>query len=330
MCRRALTLMVSAFVLLGVALASSAPCAAEPAPKVVVTIKPIHSLAASLLAGVAEPVLLVEGQASSHTFALKPSAARAAHEADVLVRVSAAVEPFTQRLAANLPDSVELVTLATLPGLVLHRIRTGDTFEGHDHAHDHGASDHDDHPSETDGAMGRIDGHIWLDPANARRIATHLAEVFARRAPVHAERIRANAARLVARIDGLERDLTAELAPVRGRPFIVFHDAYQYLEHRFGLSASGAITLSPEVQPSARRLTALRRRLAAQGPVCVFAEPQFQGGVVASVVEGTAARQAVLDPEGALLEPGPDLYDTLMRRLATGMRDCLAALPAKR
>jgi zinc transport system substrate-binding protein len=286
--------------------------------KVVATIKPIHAIVARVMEGVGTPALLVQGQASPHTYSLKPSDARALNDADVVFRVSEQIEPFTGKIARSLPKSVEFVTLAEAPGLTLHERRRSGTFE----AHDHGAKGHHHDHDDEDGAGGR-DAHIWLDPDNARKLAAHVADVLARRAPEHKEKLAANAARLDADIAALAGEIATELAPVAGRPFVVFHDAYQYFERRFGLMAIGSITVSPDVQPSGKRLNAVRRKIEKLGAVCVFAEPQFQPKLVAAVTEGTNARAGTLDPEGVLLEPGPEAYAQLLRNLARNLKSCL-------
>jgi zinc transport system substrate-binding protein len=122
----------------------------------------------------------------------------------------------------------------------------------------------------------------------------------------------------------LEAEIVRDLAPLKGKPFVVFHDAFQYFEHRFGLEAVGSITVSPETQPSAKRLTEIRRKLAALSASCVFSEPQFQAKLVAAVTEGTSARAGTLDPEGALIQPGPGAYAALLQNLAVGLKSCLA------
>jgi zinc transport system substrate-binding protein len=307
---------------LAAALAGGVARAGEPqgALKVVVTIKPIHSLVVRLLDGVAVPQLLVKGSASPHAFALKPSDVRALNDANVFIRVSDALEPFTRSIVNALPKSVDVVTLAEAPGVKLLEQRSGGTFEAHG---EHG--EHGEHESGDDlTAHGVPDGHIWLDPDNAKVIVAHLADVLSRHAPQYSTRIKENAARLAADLDALTATTAAETAPLKGKPFIVFHDAYQYFERRFGLEAAGAITVSPEQQPSAKRLSELRRKIAALGAVCVFAEPLFQPGLVAAVTEGSRAHAGTLDPEGMGLEPGGDLYFKLMRNLAAGFRSCLA------
>jgi zinc transport system substrate-binding protein len=281
--------------------------------KVVATIKPIHSLLAQLMEGVGTPTLLVEGAASPHTFALKPSAVRAINDADVFVRVSEGLEPFTGKVVRALPRSVRLVTLAEAPGVKLLERRTSGAFEAHTHAHALGDG-HDD---------GREDGHIWLDPENAKAIVAYLAKVLAEAKPEAAATLQANALGINARIAKLAAGLETAMRPLRDKPFVVFHDAYQYFESRFGLDAVGAITVSPDVQPSAKRLTELRRKIKQLDAVCVFAEPAFQPNLVAAVTEGTRARSGTLDPQGSMLAAGPELYFELMRNMGDGFKACL-------
>jgi zinc transport system substrate-binding protein len=332
-------------------LASPSPAAAEL--KVSVTIKPVHALVAQVMEGVGTPSLLVQGAASPHTYALKPSDARALNHADVFFRVSENVEPFTRKIVSALPKSVRTVTLADAPGIESLNVRTGETFEAHDHAHeghadgkdhdhdddhedhdhkaekhhdDHAAEKHDDEDGHDHGAHdGKArDGHVWLDPENARKMIAEIARVLSEASPSDAETFKVNAARADAAIVALQAEIARDLEPVKGKPYVVFHDAYQYFERRFGLSAVGSITVSPDAQPSAKRLTEIRKKLTTLSASCVFSEPQFQPKLVAAVTEGTSARAGTLDPEGARVEPGPAAYDTLLRNLAAGLRSCLS------
>ncbi len=317
---------LGAFLILGVS-----PAAAEPAtPKVVVTIKPIHSLVSRIMEGVGVPQLVVEGAASPHTFTLKPSTARAINDADIFVRVSDRVEPFTRKIVESLPSNVAVMTLVDADGVKLLDQRHGGTFEKHEdeHAeaanvadthegHDHG--DNHGHDHDEDGK----DGHIWLDPQNAKAIANAVAKKLEARYPEHAEKIKANTAQLITDLDALNHQLTDELKDSVGKPFIVFHDSTQYFENHFGQKAAGSITISPDVPPSAKRLTEVRRKLASLGAVCVFSEPNFQPNLIAAVTEGTRARTGKIDPEGQLLSPGPGLYFDLMRNIAHSLSDCL-------
>jgi zinc transport system substrate-binding protein len=307
--------------LLAVSLACPlSPAHAEPL-RVVVTSKPAHSLVAAIMDGVASPGLLVEGTASPHTYAMRPSDAAKVSRATLLVRISPSLEPFTDKLVRALPRSVTVLTLADVAGLTKLRRRTGGAFE-HEAAADH---DHDRSSRHThDNEPGDTDPHIWLDPANAKTMARAISAALSSAAPADAARFRANADRLTLRIDRMSDEIAREIAPVSQRPFLVLHDAYQYFEHRFALRPIGSILVDPDEQPSARRLTTLRRKVQNLEAVCVFAEPNHQPRVVAGVIEGTRVRTAVLDPEGLLLPRGPDLYIELMRKLSASMLACLS------
>ncbi|KAA0593039.1 zinc transport system substrate-binding protein [Azospirillum lipoferum] len=303
------------------------------APKVVVSIKPIHSLVASVMHGVGEPTLLVRGGASPHSYTMKPSDAKALSAADLVVWVGPEMEGFLEKpLQANAPKATKL-TLMDLKGLTLLQTREGGAWEPHDHGHeghghdshkDHDHKDQDDHKDSDDG-HDELNTHIWLDPANARAIVTATADALAAKDPADAEAYRTNADRTLQAIDALDAELKATLAPLKDRPFVVFHDAYQYFEARYDLSAVGSITVSPDRRPSAKRLSAIRAKIAGLNAACVFAEPQFEPTLVRTVVEGTKARTGVLDPEGADLPQGEALYPTLMRNLAASLRGCLGA-----
>jgi zinc transport system substrate-binding protein len=309
---------------LAVVAAGHADDAVAKAPDVVVTIKPVHSIVASVMDGVGTPRLLIDGAASPHTFTLKPSDAKALNAAAVVFRVSEGLEPFTGRLARSLPKSVRLVTLEDTAGLTLWNLRSGGTFEGHSHGakdahgHSHG------HSHGEDKGKSERDGHIWLDPDNATRLSVHIAEILAGIDPPNGDRYRGNAATFAARINDLMPELDRTLRPLAGQPYLVFHDAYQYLERRFGLAPVGSVTVSPDVPPSAKRLSALRKKIAGLRATCVFAEPQFEPRIIETIVEGSATRRGVLDPLGSGIPAGPGHYAATLRGLAAGLAECLA------
>lgn len=280
------------------------PARAEP-PKVVASIQPLHSLVAGVMKGAGAPSLLVSGAASEHGFALKPSDARALASAQIVVMVDPVYEGFIKRP----PSGAKLIAMAQLPGVTRKPLREGGLW---DHDHDHGKD-------------AAFDGHLWLDPANAKQLVQAVADALGALDSANAALYTANAASLQARLDALDAELKARLAPVAGRPYVVFHDAYQYFEARYGLSAAGSITVDPDRPASARRLAALRDKLKKSGATCVFREPQFPAAVVENLAKSANTRIGVLDPQGAAIPPGPDLYFLLMTGLAKGLTDCLAA-----
>ena len=287
-------------------------------PNVVVSLKPIHSLVAGVMGEAGKPRLLLKGTASPHTYQMRPSDAQALAEADLIVWVGEPMETFLHRAIENLGSRARVVTLHEVPGMRLLRNREGGIWEDDDHGEPH-VDEHEGHGHEHD----EFNMHVWLDPDNARRIVDEVAEALIFLDPARSATWRANAAATRKRIADLHASLEARLAPVRGRAFVVFHDAYQYFERAYGLDGKGAVSVDPARAPSAKRLVELRAALAEHKIRCVFTEPQFEPDLVRTVVEGSDVRTAVLDPVGADTVPGPDAWIEIMRGLGDAMTGCL-------
>ncbi|TWB61783.1 zinc transport system substrate-binding protein [Rhizobium sp. ERR 922] len=315
-------LPLAASLLLSGLLVSTTATAAD-APKVVVSIKPIHSLVAAVMQGVGTPDLIVDGAASPHTYALKPSNARSLQEAKVVFWVGPGMEAFLQKPLAALGTNATVVELDDAPGIAKLKFREGGAFEPHDDGDEHEASD--DHAHDHDHDHGEFDTHLWLDPHNAKAMVAEITTSLVAADPANALTYEANQNILDDKLDALDTEIASTLAPVKDKPFIVFHDAYQYFEHRYGVRVSGSITVSPETIPGAQRVAEIHSKVADLGATCVFAEPQFEPKLVNVVLEGTAAKSGVLDPEAATLPQGPDLYFDLMRGIASSLKTCLSA-----
>jgi zinc transport system substrate-binding protein len=207
----------------------------------------------------------------------------------------------------------------------------------YDHDHDHGAEaadaghDHeevagvDDHDHDHGHAHDDVDPHAWLDPVNGKIWLDAIAAALAVADPVNASTYFQNAAAGKTELDALIAEIEADLAPLADRGFVVFHDAYQYFESRFGIEAAGAIALSSAAAPSPARVSEIKGAIEAINAVCVFSEPQFEPALVETVTEGTDARTSVLDPLGAALPLGPGLYPALLRNMRDSLVGCLGA-----
>ncbi|TAU53809.1 zinc ABC transporter substrate-binding protein [Rhizobium leguminosarum] len=307
---------------------------AADAPVVVTSIKPIHSLVSAIMQGVGEPELIVDGAASPHTYNLKPSNARALQEAKVIFWVGPGLEAFLEKPLQALGRDASIAALDDAPGLVKLPFREGGAFEPHDDAPEHesasgqhqaDAAHNADPGHDSDHDHGTFDTHLWLDPMNAKAMAAMITTTLVAADPANALTYQGNAKALDDRLDALDAEIKGVVAPVKGKPFIVFHDAYQYFEHRYGIRVAGSITVSPETIPGAERVSEIHRKVGELGATCVFAEPQFEPRLVNVVIEGTRAKSGVLDPEAATLKAGPDLYFTLMRGIANSMKDCLSS-----
>jgi len=295
--------------------------------RVVASIVPVHSLVAGVMEGVGAPHLLVPGGASPHSFALRPSDARRLDHATAVFWIGPQLESFLDRPLKALARKALVVALVDAEGMKRLPYREGgpwepDADEDEHHGREQAKVEVPDHDHDR-GQYG-IDGHVWLDPENAIAMTRAIAQALGHADPAHKARYESNAARMVARLQALDTALQDRLAPAKGKPYIVFHDGYHYLEARYGLTPVGSITVSPEVGPGAKRLLEIRTRIRKDGVACVFAEPQFEPKLVGTVIEGTSARAATLDPLGAALDPGPGAYFQLLENLAKDLNACLA------
>ena len=292
--------------------AAAAPAAGDDGVRVVASIKPVHSLVSAVMADVGEPHLIIRGNASPHTFTMRPSDAAALEDAEVIFMIGDTMETAFARSVEALAGHARVVRLFDAPGLVRRPLREGGAFEEHEHG-DHG-----------DDEDGPFDVHVWLDPVNGRAMARTIADTLAEADPANAAAYEANVDALLHRLDRLTEEIAAEVAPARGVPFVVFHDGYRHFEDRFGLTAVGSVVVSPERPPGARRIAELRGTMRAVGVTCVFDEPQFDKRLVAAVIEGSDVKAGTVDPLGTDIEDGPELYETLLRNMAASFRGCLA------
>lgn len=314
--RQVLRTTAAALALLTAGLPASA---AEP-PRVLASISPIASLAAAVMRGVAEPAVLLPRGASPHAYSMRPSDARALASADLVLWVGESLEAFLEEPLHTLAKPGVAVELIESEGLTLHETRSGGIWEAGDDGHGHGHSHGHGHGHGDSAA----DAHIWLDPQNAAVLTRRIASELAARDPARADRYRANADTAVAAIEALDRELEQTLAAVADRPYVVFHDAYQYLEQRYGLFPIGAVTIGPERAAGAQRVRELREAVMSRGATCVFREPGFSPKLLEGLAADAKVKVGVLDPEGLDIAPGPDGYGELMRRLAASLAGCLA------
>ena len=291
---------------------------AEP-PRVVVSIKPLHSLVAAAMDGVGQPVLLVKTSADPHSYTLKPSEAQALSGAQLVIWAGPGVETFLEKPVAALAGRAKVLRLDSERTLKRLKAREGGLWEDEDHDEKPGAKkESHDH--------GEIDGHVWLDPDNAAAVVRATVRELSAMDKGNAAKYAANGDKTLAALKALDAELRKSLAPIKAKRFIVSHDSIQYFEKRYGLAAVGSISISPERPPSAKRLHDVRARIARDRVVCVFGEPQVPDSLVKTAVEGTQARTGTIDTDGGIGVPeGKDAYFTIMRNIAKALTGCLGA-----
>lgn len=330
-------------------------------PRVAADIAPVHSLVSRVMQGMGEPDLIIPPGATPHEYSLRPSEAAALQHSELVFWIGPDLTPWMEGAIETLASGAKITPLMEVDGAVTLRFRESALFEAHSHAdedHDHNHdedhdhedehSKHDDHNHEDaskaddhghaedhadhddhghgdrdDHAHGQHDPHSWLSLRNGSVWLNAIAAKLSEADPENAGTYYSNAAAAREELDTLRIEIDEILDPVRGRNFIVFHDAYQYFETSFDLPASGAISLSDATDPSPARIAEIQERIKEQGISCVLSEPQFDPKIVAAVMDGAEAKTGVLDPVGSDLEPGPDLYSSVLRNLARALADCL-------
>ena len=299
-------------------------------PNVAADIAPVHSLVSRVMEGVGAPKLVIKSGASPHDYRLRPSEAKALQDADLVFWMGEELTPWMNGALETLASKASITTLLDQEGVTLHDFRESALFEAHDHDDDNDHKDHDDHDDHNDDKdhkdhddHGGHDPHAWLSPENAKLWLNIIASKLSVADPQNAASYFMNAAAGQAEMEEMIVEVNVMLKPVQGGKFVVFHDAYQYFENDFDFYASGAISLGDSSDPSPARIQKVQKRIRDEGIQCVLAEPQFNEGLVVTVMEGSEATASVIDPLGAELNTGPNLYTQLIKNMAKTLRDCL-------
>ena len=302
--------------------------------KVVTSIKPIHSLASYLMDGVGKPDLIVDGFNSPHGFSMKPSHAKMLQNADLIFWIGEDLESFLEKPLNSIAKKAEKIELIEIKGLNVLKFRERNIFDEHDHDdhakkkddhddhddHDKKEDDHEDHDGHEGHGHGEYDPHIWLDPINAKVILKEMTEHLIENDLKNASTYKSNLDKALNDIDKLTMDVMTELN--ESTSSIVFHDAYQYFEERFNVKILGAFTVNTDVMPGAEQLSEIREIIEHDKVKCIFSEPQFNPDIIKVVAKDMNIKTGVVDPLGATLNPGKDLYFDLIRNMSASFKGC--------
>ena len=288
--------------------------------KVVTTIKPLHSLIANVMEGIGEPSLILEGSNSPHSFILKPSHARLLEEADIIFWVGEDIETFMGKPLESIAKNAEKIAFMDLDSITKLPFREENIFEKHEeHNHDE-HDEHEKHDEHDSHGHGEFDAHIWLDPMNAKEMVNEISHELSALDPANKEKYNANADKTIIAINQLIKDTDQTIN--KDARFVVFHDAYQYFEKRFGISSSGALTLNTDVLPGARQISDIQHLIEEEGINCIFSEPQFNPKIIETIAKDTNIQTGIFDPLGANIDSDKYLYFNLISNLANKLKDC--------
>lgn len=286
---------------------------AQAEVKVLTSIKPLQLIAAAVQDGVAVPEVLLPPGASPHNYALRPSDVRKVQSVDLLYWIGPDMEGFLPRVLGG--RSQPSVAVQDLPGLKLRHFGA----DNHSHAEEADEHDHDHRP-------GSLDAHLWLSPVNARVIADKMAADLSAADPANAQRYQSNAKAFDERLDALDQRLKKRLANVEGKPYFVFHEAFDYFEDAYGLKHAGVFAVAAEVQPGAQHVAAMRKRLQEVGKTCVFSEPPLRPRLAETLVAGLPVKLAELDALGGYTPATAQGYEQVLEKLGNDLAGCLESL----
>lgn len=295
---------VASFLLIG---------SAQAEVKVLTSIKPLQLIAAAVQDGVAIPEVLLPPGASPHNYALRPSDVRKVQSVDLLYWIGPDMEGFLPRVlnGRTLPS----VAVQDLPGLKLRHFAE----DNHSHAEEADEHDHDHRP-------GSLDAHLWLSPVNARVIAAKMAADLSAADPDNAARYQSNLKAFDERLDALDARLKKRLAAIQGKPYFVFHEAFDYFEDAYGLKHAGVFSVAAEVQPGAQHVATMRARLQEVGKTCVFSEPPLRPRLAETLVAGLPVKLAELDALGGYTPATAQGYEQVLEKLGNDLAGCLESL----
>ena len=300
--------------------------------KVVTTIKPLHSLVSSVMEGVGEPSLIIEGTNNPHTFVFKPSHAELLEEADIVFWIGEDLEAFMEKPLDSLASNAKKVAFMDLASIEKLKFREENIFDDHDGHKDDDHDDHDDHDGHDDEheghddhdhhghAHGEFDAHIWLDPINAKEMIHEIAHELGDLDPKNKEIYESNANKTLKSLDKLIEDVNSSVS--KDVSYIVFHDAYQYFEKRFGVSSAGALTLNPDVLPGAKQIADVQDLISDKNIKCIFSEPQYNPKIIETLASDMDISTGIMDPLGAYIDKGNSMYFDLIKQISNSINKC--------
>jgi len=306
---------------------------------IITTIQPITSLVSAVIGNTGKTISLIPTEISPHEYKLKPSDIKKLQNGNIIFYVSDHLETSITKVFENLPKNIKSINLMEDAGIKHLAIRDNEAWERHDHRHGHGdhhdhdkkAKEHDDHEDEKHAKKHddhnnhekEDDVHIWLSPDNAVKIIKKVNKELSLYFPENAKAYNKNTNQMIKKINELEVELKNELSGIKDKPYIVFHDAYQYFETSFDLNAVGSIALDGDIASSPKQISFIKDKIVKFKASCVFQEPQFDSKLVKIVAEGTNAQIGTLDPLGLNIKSGENFYLQLLKNMAKSLKDCL-------
>lgn len=213
-------------------------------PIVVVSIASLQALVQGLAGDKVEIIQIIPVNMSPHAYALKPTELSKIQQADAIFWVGPQMEYFLSKLFEKPEIRAKANALIDTEGLRLWTLRQD---------------------QERDMLMNadkmNVDPHIWLDPINAQKMLEAITTVLVSIDPQNKAFYFEALEKRNKELETLDKKLSQQLKPIRNKPYLVFHDGYQYFEKHYGLNSAGTVLLNPEIPLSGKQLKEIHEKI---------------------------------------------------------------------
>ena len=272
-------------------------------PKVVVTIKPLYTMAAILMKGIGAPRLLLEQKISPHDFALKPSWVKALNGADVILWVGPEMEQGLLKIIST-QDTARVIQATDGKSFDVLKARVK-CNHGHDHHHESSSND----------------PHFWLNPDYYLSLSERLKSRLIDLDPGQKAIYEANFLEFQIKIKALKTKMIETLTPFKDQKFYVFHDSLQYLEKFLNLQTP-YIVHQTDHQLSLQEIYKLKSDLQTTPKACILLDEETPQKKIESLLDGEPLNIAEISPEGVDSKTDIDLYFEIMELLTSKIAEC--------
>jgi protein SCO1/2 len=277
-------------------LVSSAAISADKSLRVIVSVKPVHSILSGLLKGVEQPELLVGEGKLPLGYELTSAQVDSLETADLIVWVGPELESFMAGHLAALPEKVRVVTLLDRPELKILPSRRDDN---------------------------RRDPYFWQDSRNALILIDLLTKELMLADSSRSHLYKRNRDALFKKVAELDRRLEYGYRGLKGGLVFTYYDTLQYFEQAYALKVAGVLAAFPGEPVSAEKLLGERARLADNWYTCLLTEARMPMPELGLLTDGLTIEQVELDSFGTGFKPGENLYLELMDNNTRLIKQCV-------
>ena len=319
--RRATSLSLAALLLAGMGTVSCSAASSDRTsdkPNVVASFYPLAYAAERIGGGHVEVTNLVSPGVEPHDVELAPRQMTKLSDADLVVYLKG-FQPAVDEAVKQLDDDKVLdVSVVEVPDAP-----HGDAHAGESPADPSHEPSEGDHGHDGDGHQHADDPHRWLDPAWYAFAGHAIADWLGSVDPNNAADYEDRAEQFATELATLDQEYADGLADCAKREIIVSHAAFGHLTDRYGLEQIAIAGLSPEQEPTPRRLAEMIEIAREHDATVIFFETLVSPEVARVIADEVGAEVKVLDPLEGITADRDEDYFSVMRANLRALRTAL-------